>query len=628
MKFHQLNEAEQAFYDDVLNRYAKKVQKKKDVIGVGVGYKISDGELTNTVCITAAVKKKKANVSARNRIPEEIDGVPTDVVAFDEFNDQLLGVLDWYDRGKHFSTIRGGIEIHNRDLCRVNSTAMGCVVYDASSGEPMGLTAQHGVAYIHKPSSPHLDADSGCNCDFCKSLRAQNKTTGYLRTAQIGDPINQPNNFNENDTIGELFKVNSKLDMALFKIKKRKCEPKIEGIDGEINKPVVATIGTPVECSSRHTHSQGRVIFRGYSHWYPGRTILKIAFDSRYAATRGGDSGGLWLERGTRRPVGIHTGADLKNRVAFATCLSELKNLHPVVFQPPKFREMIKSLKSDHNAFVKNGDGSIFVFGNRIGDVSQAKPLKVSKFDKDYKRLKTKRNKIRPVASGVAAASFKNRTYCAWKSATADKIKTAILTDNLTFDKLKTHELRTRYKPALCALSSYFFLLYTEFESETLDIAISSNGSSFTAHDLESSKACSAPTIAPFGNHAIVAWIDKNNKQVCMKKLSVSRGQVYHQNYRKISRTYQPVGDPSLTSGWETDQYGQRREWLYLAFTTQGGELQILKRSHGENWSPVPKTARWSPVPNTASNSKYSPTLLHHNGRVIWMRQSQGETTS
>ena len=39
MKFHQLNDAEQAFYDDVLDRHAQKIKRKKDVTGVGVGLK-------------------------------------------------------------------------------------------------------------------------------------------------------------------------------------------------------------------------------------------------------------------------------------------------------------------------------------------------------------------------------------------------------------------------------------------------------------------------------------------------------------------------------------------------------------------------------------------------------------
>lgn len=622
MNIHQLNEAEQAFYDEVLERNIKKINKKKNVIGVGVGYKIAGGKLTNTVCITAAVNKKNSKTNARDRIPDEIDGVPTDIIALDELEDQLLGMLDWFARGKYFSTIRGGVEIHNRELCRVNSTALGCVVYDKMTGQPLGLTAQHGIGYIHKPNSRHKDADSGCNCDFCSALRAKRKTRGYLRTAKVGDPINQPNSYSKKETIGELFKVNEKLDLALIKIKERKCENRIEGIVGEINNPVIATIGTPVECSSRHTHSKGLVFFRGYSHWYPGRTILKIAFDPRYAVTRSGDSGGLWLEQGTRKPVGIHTSANVSKRVAIATCISQLKEFHPVTFQPPQFREMVKSLKLDHTTFVKAKNGNILVFCNRIGDVSQTNPLKVVKFDKDYKRINTKRHNIRPVATGVAAGTFKSKIYCAWRSANSDQIQTARLTNKLTFDSIKKHPLRTRFKPALCTLKTCFLLLYTDLESETLDFATSINGKTFSPYDLESAKVCSAPAATSFGNHVIVAWIDKNSKRVLMKKLSMHRGGVYHQPCRKISRVYQPVGDPALASGWETNQYGTQVEWLYLAFTTQAGELQILKRTHGENWRPVPKTAKWSPVPNSASPSKYSPTLLHHNGRVIWTRQS------
>jgi hypothetical protein len=55
---------------------------------LGVGYKIKDGRLTDKVALIFYVKKKKSKEELLSEgllpIPEEIEGIPTDVVAVPE----------------------------------------------------------------------------------------------------------------------------------------------------------------------------------------------------------------------------------------------------------------------------------------------------------------------------------------------------------------------------------------------------------------------------------------------------------------------------------------------------------------------------------------------------------------
>jgi hypothetical protein len=70
---------------DILNRHRVEVKKKYLVEQTGIGYKIQNGKLTDTVAILFYVKRKKSKdelgAEGIAPIPEEIEGMPTDVIA-------------------------------------------------------------------------------------------------------------------------------------------------------------------------------------------------------------------------------------------------------------------------------------------------------------------------------------------------------------------------------------------------------------------------------------------------------------------------------------------------------------------------------------------------------------------
>ncbi|MBN1580577.1 MAG: hypothetical protein JXA89_07725 [Anaerolineae bacterium] len=62
-------------------KYERRLLKKKNVVGVGIGYREMGGKLTDQIALTVMVENKQPLSSLRKRdvIPSELDGVQVDV---------------------------------------------------------------------------------------------------------------------------------------------------------------------------------------------------------------------------------------------------------------------------------------------------------------------------------------------------------------------------------------------------------------------------------------------------------------------------------------------------------------------------------------------------------------------
>lgn len=115
------------------------------VVGVDIGEKISDGRPTGEMSIVVYVQEKKApsRVAKSQKIPSEVDGVPTDV---QELVIELQGGPGLYagdplsDTSKH-TTIRGGISIG--PARHPNAGTGGAMVRDTTTGAVSILTNFH-----------------------------------------------------------------------------------------------------------------------------------------------------------------------------------------------------------------------------------------------------------------------------------------------------------------------------------------------------------------------------------------------------------------------------------------------------------------------------------------------------
>jgi len=127
-----------------------KLLKLPGVTGVDIGYKEVGGKPTNIIAIRVLVEKKKPDPSPSEKIPEEIDGHPTDVIErkfeLHQFRARkaITELVPEADTGT-YTPLKGGISI---GPCRavngfVYAGTLGAIVRDNQSGKHMLLSNFH-----------------------------------------------------------------------------------------------------------------------------------------------------------------------------------------------------------------------------------------------------------------------------------------------------------------------------------------------------------------------------------------------------------------------------------------------------------------------------------------------------
>jgi hypothetical protein len=150
---------------DSIKEKLKSIYKSNiDKVGVGFGFKIKDGQLTNEKSFTLIVKEKKplSSLSSGEVFPKEmtVDGVtyPTDVVAFDETESYAfycagpnpdLSPTCWNwtttppPNRNYLRPLRGGISLGPSNIA--GSGTLGLIAVDGETGCLVGLTNNHVV---------------------------------------------------------------------------------------------------------------------------------------------------------------------------------------------------------------------------------------------------------------------------------------------------------------------------------------------------------------------------------------------------------------------------------------------------------------------------------------------------
>jgi len=62
-------------------KYEQELLRKKNVVGLGIGLRERNGQLTDELVLTVMVRRKqpRSGLRTRDEIPSELDGVPVDV---------------------------------------------------------------------------------------------------------------------------------------------------------------------------------------------------------------------------------------------------------------------------------------------------------------------------------------------------------------------------------------------------------------------------------------------------------------------------------------------------------------------------------------------------------------------
>lgn len=135
----------------------EKLLSKRNVVGVGIGYKVTDGERTDQLSIITMVERKfdEDFLSSQDIVPKTYAGFPTDVIATGKFK-----ALE--TTGRH-RPAPGGVSIGHVDI---TAGTLGCVVRNFFTDEPLILSNNHVLANSNdgKISDPILQpgpADNG-----------------------------------------------------------------------------------------------------------------------------------------------------------------------------------------------------------------------------------------------------------------------------------------------------------------------------------------------------------------------------------------------------------------------------------------------------------------------------------
>jgi len=275
---------------------------------VGIGHKIVDEKETKTLCVRLYVVQKlpKSLISAKKLLPEEIDGIPTDVI----------------ESAPAFAS-----------AAKTKASALpSCTKRRKKRQRPV-------IAGI---STAHFEVTAGTLSCFCRSTKkgddpaeiyvmSNNHVYANVNQAKIGDLLYQPgpaDGGTEPDAIASLHrwvkilfkKKPNRVDAAIGKI--------IEGVPhlpeictiGKVKGVATATENMKVRKHGRTTgYTEGIVTDESYDAWVdmdhsgdPAKAALfedqmRIeSIDPKMAFGLGGDSGSLVVQKSSPKAVGLY----------------------------------------------------------------------------------------------------------------------------------------------------------------------------------------------------------------------------------------------------------------------------------------------------------------------------------
>ncbi len=128
----------------VKDRNLKKLKQIKNVIGVGIGHKITNGKDTGELCLSVLVTKKMAfyELSNKDFVPKIIDNNPTDVKEVGE-------IVALKARTERWRPAPGGVSIGHYSI---TAGTLGGFVKDTATNETLILSNNHVMANSNNAS--------------------------------------------------------------------------------------------------------------------------------------------------------------------------------------------------------------------------------------------------------------------------------------------------------------------------------------------------------------------------------------------------------------------------------------------------------------------------------------------
>jgi len=116
----------------------QELMRKKNVSGVGVGYKVSKGKKTDELCLVTLVREKMdlSALSSADRVPAEIEGVRTDVI-------EVGNLVAHKTRTSRWRPAPPGVSLGHY---AITAGTFGAVVRDVKTGKKLILSNNHVMA--------------------------------------------------------------------------------------------------------------------------------------------------------------------------------------------------------------------------------------------------------------------------------------------------------------------------------------------------------------------------------------------------------------------------------------------------------------------------------------------------
>ena len=205
--------------------------KLKGVTGVDVGYKYVDGKRTDEIAIRVHVKKKKANVSEKEKVPAKINGIETDVIEM-EIHPQVIALkleeISLFADTTTYSTVKGGISIGPERAIGgyVYTGTLGCIAKDNGSNNPVLLSNFHVMC---------VDNSWSVGDYMCQPSRVDSGSPGTDRVGSLSRAV-----------------LSSHVDGAISTLSGRPSDCSIVDI-GDVKGTASATLNAPVRKRGRTT---------------------------------------------------------------------------------------------------------------------------------------------------------------------------------------------------------------------------------------------------------------------------------------------------------------------------------------------------------------------------------------
>ena len=293
------------------------ILSKPNVVGVGYGYKERAGQKTTDLCLVAMVRVKlpKSSLKPEELVPEQFDGVATDVV-------QVGDIRALQSRTDKWRPAPGGVSIGHY---QITAGTLGTAARDAASGQRLILSNNHVLANSN-------DAEIGDTITQPGPIDGGHAISDKIATLERFVPIDftrepSPCNIatavaNFANFFARLLGSRSKLmpvrenPAAINRVDAAVAKP-VDDADlsdeildiGEVNGTTEATLGMAVRKSGRTTEFTTGTI-----------TVLEATIDVNYGAGRtarfegqivstamsqGGDSGSLLVDGASLQAVGL-----------------------------------------------------------------------------------------------------------------------------------------------------------------------------------------------------------------------------------------------------------------------------------------------------------------------------------